>query len=331
MGTFNPAILETAGQYLGEREFPGAKHNQTVLDMFETVGHGWVRDDETPWCAAFVGAVLAQLGLPHTGKLNARSYLDWGQEVFLRDVRPGDVCILSRGDPRGPYGHVAFVVRFDGGTVILRGGNQSNKVSDAAYPMSRVIGFRRAVSATPENGRPILRHGDRGAFVLDLQHQLRDLGYAVGHPDSIFGDKTRAAVLAFQGDNGLETDGIVGRMTWAALAEGQKRPVRAVTEADLRARGSRQIAAADKGLKAATAVEGTTLTTVSLGGALEMAAAAQRAEGALEAANRILLTYWPVLLVAVVVVVAMRYGKGLLKGIISNRVEDAQTGAHLGR
>ena len=46
-------------------------------------------DDESPWCAAFVGAVLAECGLAGTGSLTARSYLKWGV--------PGDIAVLWRG------------------------------------------------------------------------------------------------------------------------------------------------------------------------------------------------------------------------------------------
>lgn len=332
MAGYNGAILEVAGQYLGEREFPGAKHSPVVVGFFEDVGHSWVKDDETAWCAAFVGSILAQVGLPHTGKLNARSYLDWGNDVAPRSVQPGDVCVLWRISPSSWQGHVAFVVRFEGDQVLLRGGNQGNRVSDAWYPVSRVLGYRRMTAVGDvKTSRPLLQHGDRGAFVLDLQEQLRALGYALGRADNIFGDKTRAAVLAFQADNGLTTDGIVGRDTWNALAKGVPRPKRDVTAKDLEARGSRTIKLAKKGEKALTTTEGVLGTGITIGGAVEMANAAQRSEGALEFGQRILTEYWLVLIVVVAVFIAVRYGKYIIRAIIGNRVEDAQNGAHLGR
>jgi len=59
-----------------------------------------------------------------------------------------------------------------------------------------------------------------GAAVLDLQQRLKDLGYAPGRLDGVFGDATAAAVRAFQGDAGLLVDGVVGSRTRAALKRG---------------------------------------------------------------------------------------------------------------
>jgi uncharacterized protein (TIGR02594 family) len=139
-------VYDAAAEHLGLEEWPGARHNPTVVGFAATVGHGWVQDDETPWCASFVGAVLAQVGLPHTGKLNARSYLDWGTPVDLSDAQRGDVVIFSRGDPNGWQGHVGFYAgRDESGRILVLGGNQGNKVSIAPYPPSRLLGVRRAV------------------------------------------------------------------------------------------------------------------------------------------------------------------------------------------
>lgn len=142
--TASAAAFKAAGEYLGLQEWPGARHNPRVVEFFAKSGNPWVKDDETAWCAAFVGAVLAQIGLQGTGKLNARSYLNWGEPV--RDPVPGDVVVFWRGSPSGWQGHVAFFVRDDGDNIIVRGGNQGNAVSDARYPKSRLLGYRRARS-----------------------------------------------------------------------------------------------------------------------------------------------------------------------------------------
>ena len=110
--------------------------------MFADSGHNWDKEDSTPWCAAFVGSVLAEVGLQGTGQLNARSYLKWGEAVD--DPKPGDVVVFWRGDKNGWQGHVAFFVRWQGEDLIVRGGNQGNAVSDAVYSRSRLLGFRRA-------------------------------------------------------------------------------------------------------------------------------------------------------------------------------------------
>jgi peptidoglycan hydrolase-like protein with peptidoglycan-binding domain len=66
---------------------------------------------------------------------------------------------------------------------------------------------------------PLFRQGDQGPEVRALQHLLRFKGQNVD-VDGIFGAQTRAAVVAFQNQNGLVTDGIVGPLTWSALIQG---------------------------------------------------------------------------------------------------------------
>lgn len=95
-----------------------------------------------------------------------------------------------------------------------------------------------------------LRFGSNSYEVKALQQRLTELGYTVGAVDGDFGNGTRAAVLAFQADNGLATDGEVGDETRRALETAPPKPVteaRATATADdLRAKGSKTVAAADK-------------------------------------------------------------------------------------
>lgn len=137
-------------------------HNPKVVQYFANVGHSWVKDDETAWCAAFVGAMLKKAGIPHTGKLNARSYLDWGDPVSVEDFEPGDVVVFSRGDPKGWQGHVGFVEAINGQSVHVLGGNQGNQVSSKIYPMSRLLGIRR---------HPMMDKPERGPIIHPLPEE----------------------------------------------------------------------------------------------------------------------------------------------------------------
>lgn len=67
-------------------------------------------------------------------------------------------------------------------------------------------------------GKPLLRQGATGQFVMELQTKL---GLPV---DSIFGPKTAAAVRSFQASHGLSADGAVGPMTWAQLDQTEPPP-----------------------------------------------------------------------------------------------------------
>lgn len=63
----------------------------------------------------------------------------------------------------------------------------------------------------------ILKKGDKGNNVKQLQRDLKKLGYYKFSIDGYFGPKTYAAVVKFQIDQNLISDGIVGPYTSLAL------------------------------------------------------------------------------------------------------------------
>ncbi|NPV26419.1 MAG: L,D-transpeptidase family protein [Firmicutes bacterium] len=63
----------------------------------------------------------------------------------------------------------------------------------------------------------ILRVGDRGSDVLEVQRRLQILGYYDGDLDGVYGPQTQQAVIDFQRDHNLEPDGIVGPRTYEEL------------------------------------------------------------------------------------------------------------------
>jgi len=136
-----PAWMDVAYSYEGVKEYPGVKHNDKILKMFELVGHKEIRDDETSWCAAFVGACLEQAGHVSTKSLLARSYLNWGKAADVPQF--GDVVVFWRGSKKSWQGHVAFFIKEDSRYVWALGGNQRNTVNVTRFPKSRVLGYRR--------------------------------------------------------------------------------------------------------------------------------------------------------------------------------------------
>jgi len=132
-----------ASEEKGLRELRGPENNPSVVQFFADVGHGWVKDDETAWCAAFVGAMLERAGLRSTRALNARSYLEWGQEISLEDAKVGDVLVFWRNSPDDWRGHVGFFVNRAGTHLEVLGGNQSDAVTVQRYPVSRLLSVRR--------------------------------------------------------------------------------------------------------------------------------------------------------------------------------------------
>lgn len=65
----------------------------------------------------------------------------------------------------------------------------------------------------PEPLKLPLKKGDKGTEVKEVQNALKNLGYAVGKADGVFGQKTQDAVKLFQARNGMTVDGKVGQRT----------------------------------------------------------------------------------------------------------------------
>ena len=74
---------------------------------------------------------------------------------------------------------------------------------------------------TPE---PPLSSGLRGEKVEELQKRLQALGYYDGEIDGQFGPGTKGAVVDFQKNNGLDTDGLAGAETLNLLYSQDAKP-----------------------------------------------------------------------------------------------------------
>lgn len=134
------AWLDTAAKYIGEREIKGPKHNPLIVKWWKDIGASWFKDDETPWCGAYVGGVLKEVGLSVPAKgagASARAWNDFGVKLD----RPAVGCIVVF--TRNGGGHVGFVVGKDRfGNLMVLGGNQSDAVNIKPFNTSRVLGYR---------------------------------------------------------------------------------------------------------------------------------------------------------------------------------------------
>ncbi len=185
--------FDIARGYIGTTEGLGPANNPVVMEMYASVGHDWVEHDSVAWCAAFVGHCLEKAGMRSTRKLTARSYLDWGIPVDIADAQPGDIGVIPRGSSSW-QGHVFFIDRIEGAWVWGLGGNQSDAVNVKRYPISKLLGVRRAGNVAPSSA----------LSVKAVQTRLKDLGYhEVGNIDGDIGPRTRAAILAFRDDHAL--------------------------------------------------------------------------------------------------------------------------------
>lgn len=136
LGTGEPRWLTLARRYSGLSEIKGKNHAPEILEMWRALGLPY-RDDETPWCAAFVGFALEASGITSTRSAWARSYEGWGVKLDWPTVG----CVVTFKRDGG--GHVGFVTGIDqGGNLMVLGGNQSDAVNIKPFSKSRVTAYR---------------------------------------------------------------------------------------------------------------------------------------------------------------------------------------------
>lgn len=136
--------LTEARRWLGLKEVKGAQHAPQILKWWAAIRAPFL-DDETPWCAGFVGGVLEACGIRSTRSAAARSYLKWGSLLAAPAV--GCVVVFERGPT---FGHVGFVVgRNAQGQLLVLGGNQGDAVTIAAFDMRRVLQYRWPAGEPP--------------------------------------------------------------------------------------------------------------------------------------------------------------------------------------
>ena len=136
-----PPWMVIAESLKGTREIAGGRHNPAILRMWESIRAPF-RDDETPWCAGFVGHCLEEAGFHSTRSAAARSYERWQYGARLARPVYGCIVVFWRGNPKGWSGHVGFVVGQDQkGRLLVLGGNQGNAVNVKPFSPKRLVGF----------------------------------------------------------------------------------------------------------------------------------------------------------------------------------------------
>lgn len=135
-GASAPLWLQYALDELGTAEVPGRLHNPRILEYWQQVRVPF-QDDETPWCAAYVGAMLEHAAVRSTRSAAARSYEHWGKRV---DGLFGSIAVFWREPRVKGFGHVGFLVGKDAaGRLMILGGNQGDKVSIMPFDPARLL------------------------------------------------------------------------------------------------------------------------------------------------------------------------------------------------
>lgn len=236
-------LIEHARSLIGLHEIPdGSNKVPGITDWYPMVG---------PWCAmsASKAAVLAGLGIKF-------AYCPTGVDLFRNGTygswhgpsetpQVGDFVFYSFGGKRAD--HVEIVEVVPGGPKITTlGGNVGNAYKRLARSLvgGGIIGFGRprfdGAAATgphpspvgpgapafplargsyfgPRNGpaSSVSGYFSHRADLSRWQTQMAKRGWKIG-TDGLYGDQTAKVAKAFQAEKGLDVDGNIGPVTWAA-------------------------------------------------------------------------------------------------------------------
>lgn len=137
-------IYVTALKYLGTKEVAG-KGSNSKIQAWIKLAASWLDPDDsnTAWCGCFRGAIGYETatGVP-SAHYRAASWANWGKSVPLATPsawQRGDTIVMTR--PGG--NHVCLLDRVVGKTAYCLGGNQSDAVTIAPFPISRITAVRR--------------------------------------------------------------------------------------------------------------------------------------------------------------------------------------------
>jgi hypothetical protein len=231
---------------LGEEGYvEGPKDNETKYGAF-------TKANFLPWCGSFVMWCANEAGVkvPNTVSTmaGAAAFKKMGTWTDAKDAKPapGDIVYFDFAEGGAPIEHVGIVVKDNGdGTVTTIEGNtagdkkKSNSqrnggeavVKIRAYKTNKkkipafIVGFGRpnykgnevtakVVPAAKPAFPGQIKPGDNNENVKVIQHALTLV------EDGDYGPATKAAVIKFQDNHGnIDSNGIVGPKTWAALVE----------------------------------------------------------------------------------------------------------------
>ena len=142
-------LLATAAAEIGVRENTDLSiAHPRILQYLATVDGLSSIDkskDETAWCSCFINWCVEQRGMKGTNSASAVSWHDWRTQISLATAQPGDLVVFSRHSPTDSGGHVGFLIKTsdDGKQVLILGGNQSDSVCYAWFPLDGVKGDTR--------------------------------------------------------------------------------------------------------------------------------------------------------------------------------------------
>lgn len=204
-----------------------------VWDVNKAVNHLTINAKEKSigLCAQYVRLAIEAGGIKLIPTGAAKNYGPSLVNAFFREYTElpsggyiaGDVVVIQPPNRDHSYGHMQMYSGSQWMSDFKQNGFWPGSAYYSSKPSFKV--YRMPVvdnTSTPLSGivsAPIhtLRQGDKGHDVLLLQKELISLGYRIAD-DGKFGPHTKEAVMEFQKNMLLVSDGIVGPKTWKALA-----------------------------------------------------------------------------------------------------------------
>lgn len=227
--TANAGLLAAKRQqypgYYTANDFAG-QFGQKVHDCVGLIkGYLWCdTPDSEPIYKASQDVAVSGLFLacPENGSIDTMPDLP-GVCVFMRDMSHVGVYI-GDGWVVEATGHVRGVVKtkLAGRGWALWGKPRWISYTDAATPSQPAQTTTPTASTLTVTGLPLLRYGGKGECVRSAQLLLIGRGYSCGvcGADGEIGQGTYNAVIAFQKAKELNTDGVIGPLTWYKLLNG---------------------------------------------------------------------------------------------------------------
>lgn len=234
---FQKALSEKWGYIYGQSGSLWTAARQKAATREQTVkwGSKWIGHYVSDCSGLFSWAFKKLGGYMYHGSntmykkyMTAKGNLVKGKRDDGKELKPGTAVFKVNGTN---YHHVGLYI--GNGTVIEAKGTYYGVVTSAVstwHAWGEMKGVDYGDAADPDPVQPsddkpdlgtrLLKRTSpymRGEDVRTLQTLLNAQGFSCGAADGIFGDKTKAAVLAFQSAKGLVVDGIAGPLTKAAL------------------------------------------------------------------------------------------------------------------